>query len=178
MRTDPDLELPKRLAILADDLEALVTEIKPSVMVVERVLFQVNARTAISVGQASGLALMTAARHDIPVVQYSPNEVKLAIAGDGGAGKHEVAAMVVRMLQLTATPKPADATDALALALCHAWRARVPAATNAAAAKRNALEELSAKPSAPNLRLEERIAQAMSATPRPVRSGIRIGESR
>lgn len=174
MRTDPDLELPQRLAILADDLEELVTEIRPAVMVVERVLFQVNARTAISVGQASGLALMTAARHGVPVVQYSPNEVKLAIAGDGGAGKAEVAAMVVRMLKLTATPKPADATDALALALCHAWRSRVPAATNAAT-QRNALEHLVAANSQSNPRLEERIAQAMSAKPRPVRSGVRNG---
>lgn len=170
MRTDPELELPQRLAILADDLEGLVTEIRPSVMVVERVLFQVNARTAISVGQASGLALMTAARHGIPVVQYSPNEVKLAIAGDGGAGKAEVAAMVVRMLKLTSTPKPADATDALALALTHAWRARVPAATNAAT-ERNAIEHLVAANSQSNPRLEERIAMAMSAKARPVRRG-------
>ena len=126
IRTDPTVPLPARLALLAGELDQLVEELQPAAVVVERVLFQVNARTAISVGQASGLALVAAARRDIPVVQYSPNEVKLAIAGDGGAGKREVAAMVARLLKLPTPPSPADAADALALALCHAWRLRVP----------------------------------------------------
>ncbi len=126
LRTDPAAPLPERLALLANDLEALVDEVRPVAVAVERVLFQVNARTAISVGQASGLALVAAARRGIPVVQYSPNEVKLAIAGDGGAGKREVGEMVARLLHLPERPRPADAADALALALCHAWRARVP----------------------------------------------------
>ena len=165
LRTDPELELPQRLAILADDLESLLRDVQPVVVVVERVLFQVNARTAISVGQASGLALMTAARHGIPVIQYSPNEVKLAIAGDGGAGKDEVAAMVVRMLKLQTTPKPADATDALALALCHAWRARVPAASAReldASIARNANGVAMNAGVSTNRRLEQRIAAAVS----------------
>ncbi len=129
LRTDPALNLPQRLSILHDELESLIVELKPSVVVVERLLFQNNVRTAISVGQASGLALAIAARHHIDVVQYSPNEVKLAIAGDGGAGKAEVGAMVARLLKLREVPKPADAADALALALCHLWRQRVGAAT-------------------------------------------------
>ncbi|HEY3831139.1 MAG TPA: crossover junction endodeoxyribonuclease RuvC [Acidimicrobiia bacterium] len=126
LRTDPAMPLPERLALLWAELDQLVDELRPAAVVVERVLFQVNARTAISVGQASGLALVAAARRSIPVVQYSPNEVKLAIAGDGGAGKREVATMVAKLLRLAAPPSPADAADALALALCHAWRMRVP----------------------------------------------------
>lgn len=156
LRTDPALELPRRLADLADDLEALVTEVRPGVVVVERVLFQVNARTAISVGMASGLALASAARHGIPVVQYSPNEVKLAVAGDGAAGKAEVAAMVTRLLRLKEIPKPADAADALALAVCHAWRARTEAPVAEASAPLRAL----AGSGADNPRLAARIAAA------------------
>jgi crossover junction endodeoxyribonuclease RuvC len=123
LRTDPADDLPIRLAALARELEALFDELRPSAVAVERVLFQVNVRTAMSVGQVSGLVLAIAGRDGIPVVQYSPNEVKLAVAGDGGAGKEEVQAMVTRLLHLREVPRPADAADALALALCHQWRA-------------------------------------------------------
>jgi crossover junction endodeoxyribonuclease RuvC len=88
-------------------------------------LFQNNARTAISVGQASGLALVVAARAGIPVAQYSPNEVKLAVTGDGRADKLAVQTMIARLLVLAEIPKPADAADALALACCHHGRIRV-----------------------------------------------------
>jgi crossover junction endodeoxyribonuclease RuvC len=125
LRTDPSSPLPSRLAALEADLEALVAEIEPGAVAVERVLFQVNARTAISVGQASGLALAVAARAGVAVVQYSPNEVKLAVTGDGAADKVAVQTMVTRLLELPRAPQPADAADALALALCHSWRARV-----------------------------------------------------
>jgi crossover junction endodeoxyribonuclease RuvC len=124
LRTDPKAPLPNRLATLEAELEALVAEVRPGAVAVERVLFQVNARTAISVGQASGLALAVAARSGIPVVQYSPNEVKLAVTGDGAADKRAVQTMVTRLLDLPRAPQPADAADALALALCHSWRAR------------------------------------------------------
>ena len=129
LRTAASAPLPERLAALGADLEGLVADLEPAALAVERVLFQVNARTAMSVGQASGLALVAAARAGVAVFQYSPNEVKLAIAGDGGAAKPEVQAMVARLLQLDATPRPADAADALALALCHLWRAPLRAAT-------------------------------------------------
>ncbi len=125
LRTDPKAPLPTRLATLEADLEALVAEIRPGAVAVERVLFQVNARTAISVGQASGLALAVAARAGVPVVQYSPNEVKLAVTGDGAADKAAVQMMVTKLLDLPRAPQPPDAADALALALCHSWRARV-----------------------------------------------------
>src|SRR6185369_3138340 len=85
----------------------------------------IRARSAISVGQASGLALAVAARAGVPVVQYSPNEVKLAVTGDGAADKVAVQTMVTRLLNLAEVPKPADAADALALACCHHGKARM-----------------------------------------------------
>ena len=91
-----------RLADLERELEALVAELRPVAVAVERVLFQANARTAMSVGQASGLALAVAARAGVPVTHYSPNEVKLAVAGYGGAAKEQVQAMVARVLGLDA----------------------------------------------------------------------------
>jgi len=119
LTTPPGMPLPERLAALWADLEELISEMRPDVMVVERVLFQVNARTAMAVGQASGLALALAARVGCPVVQYSPNEVKLAVAGHGGADKAQVQYMVQVLLGLAERPKPADRADALALAICH-----------------------------------------------------------
>ncbi len=127
IRTPPREELPIRLGALLQELSALIDDYRPSALAVERVLFQVNTRTAMSVGQASGLALALAGRAGIPVVNYSPNEVKLAVAGDGGAGKYEVQQMVMRLLQLSEVPDPPDAADALALALCHWWRAPLAA---------------------------------------------------
>ena len=130
IRTPPRDELPTRLATLLHEIDALLIEYPPVAVAVERVLFQVNTRTAMSVGQASGLALALAGRAGVPVVHYSPNEVKLAVAGDGGAGKYEVQQMVMRLLQLAEPPDPPDAADALALALCHWWRAPLAAATS------------------------------------------------
>lgn len=119
IRTPPADPLPERLAALQGELEALVAEIQPAAVAVERVFFQVNVRTAMSVGQASGLALAAAARAGIAVRQYTPNEVKQAVAGFGGADKAQVQAMVRRLLCLSEIPKPPDAADALALAICH-----------------------------------------------------------
>jgi crossover junction endodeoxyribonuclease RuvC len=132
LRTAPTDPLPDRLVALGDELAELVAQFAPSALAVERVLFQVNARTAMSVGQASGLALVAAARAGVPVVQYSPNEVKLAVTGDGRADKAAVQAMVARLLGLETIPKPADAADALALACCHLGRAPLLAKLGAA----------------------------------------------
>ena len=120
--TDP---LPERLLALDDELAALVAQVRPSALAVERVLFQANVRTAMSVGQASGLALVVAARAGVPVTQYSPNEVKLAVTGDGRADKLAVQTMIARLLSLRDVPKPPDAADALALACCHHGRVRM-----------------------------------------------------
>ena len=125
IRTSPADPLPERLHQLDVELTALVAQLRPSAMAVERVLFQTNARTAMSVGQASGLALVVAVRAGVPVAQYSPNEVKLAVTGDGRADKRAVQSMVTRLLALRDIPKPPDAADALALACCHIGRARM-----------------------------------------------------
>ena len=132
LTTPPDAPLERRLGLLLDDLEALLDELRPEAVVVERVLFQVNVRTAMSVGQASGLALATAGRRGLPVAQYSPNEVKQAVAGYGAATKEQVQRMVQTLLGLTEVPRPADRADALALAICHLSGARLRTAAAAA----------------------------------------------
>ena len=117
--TPPDQPLPARLASLAGELRALVAEFRPQVVAVERVFFQSNVRTAMSVGQASGLALVAAAEAGCEVVQYTPNEVKMAVVGYGSATKEQVQRMVQSLLALAERPHPPDAADAAALALCH-----------------------------------------------------------
>ena len=128
IRTPPGDPLPERLAALQVELEGLLAELRPAAVAVERVFFQVNVRTAMSVGQASGLALAVAARAGVPVCQYTPNEVKQAVAGYGAAGKAQVQAMVARLLHLPEVPRPPDAADALALAICHLSAGRFRAA--------------------------------------------------
>ncbi len=133
--TPPGDPLPNRLAELKRELATLMDELQPTAVAVEHVFFQVNVRTAMSVGQASGLALAEAAARGCIVAQYTPNQVKQAVAGHGGAGKDQVAKMVQVRLGLSTPPKPADAADAAALALCHLAmapiRARVAAAVSA-----------------------------------------------
>lgn len=135
IRTPATEPLPLRLADLEHELETLVRELRPAAMAVERVLFQANVRTAMSVGQASGLALAVAARARVPVTYYSPNEVKLAVVGYGGADKAQVQEMVARVLGLGARPRPPDAADALGLAVCHAWGGGLRDAVAAAVAR-------------------------------------------
>jgi crossover junction endodeoxyribonuclease RuvC len=119
LRTAPDDALPKRLADLQMGIRALLDELRPDVVAVERVFFQVNVRTAMAVGQASGIVMAEAHATGAEVVQYTPNQVKEAVAGWGGAGKEQVGHMVQTLLGLAEAPKPADAADAAALALCH-----------------------------------------------------------
>ncbi len=120
--TSPKAELPARLAELQRELRQLLLEFAPASVAVERVLFQVNVRTAMSVGQASGIAMAEAAAAGCAVVQYSPNEVKQAVAGHGAADKVQVQQMVQTLLGLPARPEPPDAADAAALALTHLAR--------------------------------------------------------
>jgi crossover junction endodeoxyribonuclease RuvC len=119
LTTPPTDALPQRLAQLRADLAALIADLRPNVVVVEQVFFQVNVRTAMSVGQASGLALAEAAAAGCAVEQYTPNQVKETVTGFGGADKQQVQRMVQARLGLAAPPRPADAADAAALALCH-----------------------------------------------------------
>ncbi len=119
IRTPPTMALPQRLADLSAELAALLTQYRPDAVAVEQVFFQNNVRTAMSVGQASGLALAQAAAAGCEVAQYTPSQVKDTVAGWGGADKAQVQRMVQSRLGLAAPPKPADAADAAALALCH-----------------------------------------------------------
>lgn len=119
IRTSTADPLPARLGELQRELADLLSETRPAVVAIERVFFQVNVRTAMAVGQASGLAMAEAHRAGAEVVEYTPTQVKQAVAGDGGADKDQVARMVQSLLGLVAAPRPADAADAAALALCH-----------------------------------------------------------
>ena len=119
LRTDPAAELAARLAEVHREIVALVSEYEPDEVAVERVLFQVNVQTAMQTGQASGVAMAAAAAAGCPVTLYSPNEVKSAGAGWGGADKDQVEQMVRGQLGLTKPLRPVDAADAIAVALCH-----------------------------------------------------------
>ncbi len=119
IRTPVHDALPWRLAMLREEFARLIDEYTPDVVAVEQVFFQVNVRTAMGVGQASGLALAEAAHAGCDVVQYTPNQVKDAVAGWGAAPKEQVQRMVKARLGLSTLPQPADAADAAALALCH-----------------------------------------------------------
>jgi len=117
--TEPDLPIHERLRVLYTELRALVAEIRPDAVVVERVFFQTNVRTAMATGQAGGVALLVAAEAGCQVAQYSANEVKQAVVGFGGATKDQVQRMVAALVGLDEPPKPPDVADALALAVCH-----------------------------------------------------------
>jgi crossover junction endodeoxyribonuclease RuvC len=117
--TEPSMPLPDRLATLSEELGALVAEFRPGAVVVERVFFQVNARTAMATGMAAGVALVAAAQSGCQVAQYTSNEVKQALVGYGGATKEQVQRMVASVLGLSQPPHPPDVADALALAACH-----------------------------------------------------------
>jgi crossover junction endodeoxyribonuclease RuvC len=132
MRTDKALPLPDRLAILQAEFESLIADFQPRVVVVENVFFQTNVRTAMSVGQASGLALATARRAGLEVVQYTPNQVKQCVTGSGSADKSQVQQMIASLLGLPVAPNPPDAADALALALTHLAHDPMTSRANAA----------------------------------------------
>jgi crossover junction endodeoxyribonuclease RuvC len=119
LRTAPSHTTAARLAELQRDLRALLQEHRPSVVAIERVLFQVNVRTAIPVAQAAGIAMAEAVAARSEVVEYSPNQVKQAVAGVGGASKDQVERMVQVLLGIPQPLRPVDAADAVAVALCH-----------------------------------------------------------
>jgi len=122
IRTDVDATLDQRLLQLHDELNDWIKRYKPDVIAVERVFSQLNVRTAMATGQAAGVALLLAAQSGAPIALHTPSEVKAAVSGSGRADKKQVAAMVTKILNLEAPPKPVDTTDALALAICHHWR--------------------------------------------------------
>ena len=119
MKTD---DMPTRLKDLADGLRAVIAAQRPTAVAVETQFFGKSASSALAVGMARGVALLVAAESGAPVHEYTPATVKMAVVGNGNASKQQVAAMVRVILGLAAAPKPADVTDAIAIALTHAHR--------------------------------------------------------
>ena len=128
VRSAPGDPIESRLAAVARGIRSLLEEHEPHVVAVERVFAQQNRHTVMGTAQASGVALLLAAERGLPAALHTPTEVKAAITGYGSADKRQVQTMVARILRLDALPTPADAADALALALCHAWRQGAPTA--------------------------------------------------
>ncbi|MBV9821953.1 MAG: crossover junction endodeoxyribonuclease RuvC [Actinobacteria bacterium] len=145
VRTPAEDPLATRLLALADALADAVREHRPDVVVVERVFAQHNVRTVTGTAQAAGLAMVAAARQGIEVHLHTPSEVKAAITGSGTADKAQVTAMVTRILKLDTAPRPADAADALALAICHLWRGTAQARLDAALAQAQAAQAAQAR---------------------------------
>ena len=117
--TPPHEPVPQRLAALQREIRGLLAEFTPSVVAIERVLFQINVRTAMGVGQAAGVVMAESVTAGCEVVEYSPNQVKQAVCGDGAATKEQVIRMVQMLLGLSEPLRPADVSDAAAVALCH-----------------------------------------------------------
>lgn len=140
VRTPATAPLGERLQAIEAALETWIREHRPDAVAIERVFSQHNVRTVMGTAQASGIAALVATRHGLPVAMHTPSEVKAAVSGNGRADKAQVAAMVTRLLRLDVSPRPADASDALALAICQVWRggaaARIEAAVAAAGGRR------------------------------------------
>src|ERR1700729_1002609 len=122
IRTPPSDGIGARLLALEQEFDRWLIRHEPDAVAVERVFSQHNVRTVMGTAQAGAVAIVCAARHGIPVALHTPSEVKAAVTGNGRADKAQVAAMVTRLLRVTDPPRPADAADALALAICHIWR--------------------------------------------------------
>lgn len=122
IRTLAGAPIHERLLSIDEQIAVWLDEYKPDAVAVERMFAQEGVRTIMGTAQAAGVAMVAAARRGLPVAMHTPSEVKAAVTGDGRAQKEQVAAMVVRVLKLAEAPKPVDATDALALAICHVWR--------------------------------------------------------
>jgi crossover junction endodeoxyribonuclease RuvC len=134
VRTPADMRVELRLCRIEAEIEQWLDLHEPDAVAVERVFSQHNVRTVMGTAQASGLAMVAAAKRGIPVALHTPSEVKAAVSGNGRADKAQIGAMVTRLLRLGAAPKPADAADSLALAICHIWRGEAQSRIEAAAA--------------------------------------------
>ena len=134
LRTSSDLPVPERLVTIEKGIDAWLDEYRPDAVAIERVFARSDVSTVMGTAQASGIAMVCAARRGLPVALHTPSEVKAAVSGNGRADKAQVGAMVTRILRLDAPPKPADAADALALAITHIWRGGAQARIDAALA--------------------------------------------
>src|SRR5579875_2397798 len=134
VRTDAGGDVAARLLALEAAVERWLREYRPDAVAVERVFSQRNVRTVMGTAQAGAVAIVCAARHGLPAALHTPSAVKAAVTGNGRAGKEQVTTMVPRLLRLADPPRPADAADALALAICHLWRGGTTSRLAAAAA--------------------------------------------
>lgn len=134
VRTPSDAELAERLLRLSNAVNEWLDDYKPDVVAMERIFERSNVSTVMHTAHAVGVMVLAAAQRGIPVYMYTPSEVKKAISGNGRADKKQMTVMITRILGLSAPPKPADAADALAIAVCHCWRAPLLARTKAAEA--------------------------------------------
>jgi crossover junction endodeoxyribonuclease RuvC len=134
IRTPPSSAVANRLWEIERSVDAWLDTHRPDAVAVERVFSQHNVRTVMGTAQASGIAMVAAARRGIPVTLHTPSEVKASVSGSGRADKAQVGAMVTRLLRLDTAPTPADAADALALAICHIWRGGAQSRIDAALA--------------------------------------------
>lgn len=128
LRSSTELELPKRLNLIASELEVVIEKYHPHLISIERVFSQSNLRTVMGTAQISGVAMLLAERKGIPVQMHTPTEVKAAVTGSGRAAKLQVGIMVAKLLGLKEIPKPADSADALAIAITAGWRRTAPVA--------------------------------------------------
>ena len=137
IRTPVELDVARRLVVIEEVVDVWISTHRPTAVAIERVFAQHNVQTVMGTAQAAGVAMLVAGRRGVAVTLHTPSEVKAAITGSGRAAKDQVGAMVARILKLDDVPRPADAADALALAICHVWRggttARLDAAMAAAA---------------------------------------------
>lgn len=124
IRTKKDWEEPRRLLHLYQSLKSIIDEYRPDCVAVEKLFFQKNVKTAIKVGQGRGAALLAVAGYNLPLDEYSPSEIKLAVTGYGSADKKQIQTMVKMLLNMNELPKPDDAADALAVAICHLHTSR------------------------------------------------------
>ncbi|HET7388921.1 MAG TPA: crossover junction endodeoxyribonuclease RuvC [Nocardioidaceae bacterium] len=134
VRTGADVDVAQRLTHIETEIERWLDRHRPDAVAVERVFSQHNVRTVMGTAQASGIALVAAARRGLPVATHTPSEVKAAVTGSGRADKKQVGLMVARLLRLESAPSPADAADSLALAICHIWRGSAAARLESALA--------------------------------------------
>ncbi|MDX6300845.1 MAG: crossover junction endodeoxyribonuclease RuvC [Nocardioidaceae bacterium] len=148
VQTPADMPTALRLCEIERVLETWLDRHRPDAVAVERVFSQHNVRTVMGTAQASGIAMVAAARRGLPVALHTPSEVKAAVSGSGRADKAQIGVMVTRLLRLDAAPKPADAADALALAICHLWRGAAQARIDAAVSRVSSASTVSRGPAA------------------------------
>lgn len=176
VRTPPSDEPQERLLTLQTEIDSWLAEHRPDAVAVERVFAKANIKGIMGTAQASAVPMLAAARLGLPLALHTPTEVKAAVTGNGRADKAQVTSMITRILALETAPRPADAADALALAVCHLWRGQADARLFAAA-QGNALQRAAAAAAhAPRNRLEE--LHAAHAGRRPTQPGAQIATRR